>query len=300
MDPPHDLPHRHEKLKRWREFILSIHGSIREIAGRSFFAPLVSGEHVPLTPFRFFSFIFRVRETPFRQAISDGRRYSIKYRHSKTTIQRNQRLFTGLVETMGEVTHVAEDPAGRRFSIDLPEIRAGLSIGDSIAINGCCLTAIALSSAGADFEAGPETLVRTNLGELRVGHQVNLERALRADSRLGGHIVQGHIDGVGTVRSRQQNGEWETIWFEVGELTKSLVPKGSIAIDGVSLTVCDVTNDAISVMLIPHTLSVTTLGRRSLGDRVNIETDILGKYIAKMMEASLPGWLERGREAAST
>ncbi|MBY0587972.1 riboflavin synthase [bacterium] len=209
-------------------------------------------------------------------------------------------MFTGLVETMGEVTHVAEDPAGRRFSIDLSEIRGGLSIGDSIAINGCCLTAIALSSAGAEFEAGPETLVRTNLGELRVGHQVNLERALRADSRLGGHIVQGHIDGVGTVRSRQQNGEWETIWFEVGELTKSLVPKGSIAIDGVSLTVCDVTNDAISVMLIPHTLSVTTLGRRSLGDRVNIETDILGKYIAKMMEASLPGWLERGREAAST
>lgn len=189
---------------------------------------------------------------------------------------------------MGQVGSVQEDPAGRRLTIDLPAIRDGLAIGDSIAINGCCLTVVALGSASADFEAGPETLERTNLGRLKEGDRVNLERALRADGRLGGHIVQGHIDGTGKVLSRTRDGEWETVWFEVASLTRYLVPKGSIAIDGVSLTVCEVTDRAISVMLIPHTLSVTTLGLRTPGDTVNIETDVLGKYVAKLVEAYLP------------
>ena len=197
-------------------------------------------------------------------------------------------MFTGLVETMGRVGSVQEGSAGRRLTIDLPEIRDGLAVGDSVAINGCCLTVVALGSSSADFEAGPETLERTNLGRLRVGDRINLERALRADGRLGGHIVQGHVDGTGQVLSRTRDGEWETVWFEVDSLARYLVPKGSIAIDGVSLTVCEVTDRALSVMLIPHTLSVTTLGLRMPGDTVNIETDVLGKYVAKLVEAYMP------------
>jgi riboflavin synthase len=200
-----------------------------------------------------------------------------------------QRLFTGLVETMGQVGSVQEDSAGRKLTIELPEIRDGLTLGESVAINGCCLTVVALGSVSADFQAGPETLERTNLGRLKLGDRVNLERALRADGRLGGHIVQGHIDGTGTVLSRQRDGEWETVWFEVGSLARYLVPKGSIAIDGVSLTVCEVTDRSLSVMLIPHTLSVTTLGQRIPGDTVNFETDVLGKYVAKLVEGYLPG-----------
>lgn len=205
-------------------------------------------------------------------------------------------MFTGLVETMGRITGVASDPFGRRLSIDMPAIREGLAIGDSIAINGCCLTVVELSPTGADFQAGPETLQRTNLGRLVVGDRVNLERAMLADGRLGGHMVQGHVDGLGKVRSRQADGEWETVWFEVGPLTQQLVPKGSVAIDGVSLTVCEVTDDAISVMLIPHTQAVTTIGSRAVGDAVNIETDVLGKYVAKMMEAYLPKLVDRVTE----
>lgn len=208
-------------------------------------------------------------------------------------------MFTGLVETTGEVTSLRDDPAGRRLTIELVAIRDGLAIGDSIAINGCCLTVVALHDSCAEFEAGPETLDRTNLGRLGIGSAVNLERAMRPDARLGGHIVQGHVDGTGTILSRTRTGDWETVWFEVGPLASQLVPKGSITIDGVSLTVCDVTDHSLSVMLIPHTLSVTTLGRRTAGDIVNIETDILGKYVAKMMEAYLPKIVAASRPEVS-
>lgn len=169
------------------------------------------------------------------------------------------------------------------MTIDLGALREGMSIGESVAINGCCLTAVALGSSSADFEVGPETLERTNLGVLQVGDRVNLERSLPAGGRLGGHFVQGHVDGVAKIRSRQRDGDWEFLWFDCGELARQLVPKGSIAVDGVSLTVCEVSEGAFSVMLIPHTLLSTTLGERPIGSIVNIETDILGKYVYRML-----------------
>ena len=196
-------------------------------------------------------------------------------------------MFTGLVECVGSLQSVTDAESGRQLTIELPAIRDGLAIGDSIAINGCCLTVIELTSGNATFGAGPETLLRTNLGRLEQGSRVNLERALAAGARLGGHIVQGHIDGTAVIKSRKQDGEWEIVWFECGDLARTMVPKGSVAVDGVSLTVCDVTTDSFSVMLIPHTLAVTTLGEKVVGEMVNIETDILGKYVLKMVEQVL-------------
>jgi riboflavin synthase len=162
-------------------------------------------------------------------------------------------------------------------------------IGDSIALNGCCLTLIAADDRGWWFQAGFETLAKTNLGELRPGDPLNWERALPVDGRLGGHFVQGHVDGRGTVLSITTDGEWQTVWFQVPPaLAQTMIPKGSIAVDGVSLTLVDVGPDRFSVMLIPHTLSVTTLGSRRVGDTVNIETDVLGKYVQRMLAPYLP------------
>jgi riboflavin synthase len=195
-------------------------------------------------------------------------------------------MFTGLVEALGTVARIAEESQGARLAISAPFVDE-LVIGESVAINGCCLTVVS-KGPDADFQAGPETLRRTNLGELRAGDRVNLERALPANGRLGGHIVQGHVDGVGTVRSRKRDGEWETIWFTAGDLAAQMVSKGSVAVDGVSLTVVDVANDAFSVALIPHTLAATTIGSREVGATVNIETDILGKYVMRMLESWRP------------
>ena len=157
-------------------------------------------------------------------------------------------------------------------------------LGDSIAINGCCLTVVDLQDGTWSFQAGPETLAKTTLGRLQTGHRVNLERSLPANGRLGGHFVQGHVDGVGRVATIDSDGEWITMWFSVPTpLTRQMVSKGSVAVDGVSLTLVDVEPDRFSVALIPHTLEVTTLGRKQAGDGVNIETDIIGKYMEKML-----------------
>jgi riboflavin synthase len=197
-------------------------------------------------------------------------------------------MFTGLVEGMGTVAEAAPEGPGTRLVIAPPEgLAAGTAIGDSVALNGCCLTVVAARDGGWSFQAGPETLQRTNLGQLRAGDRVNLERALPADARLGGHFVQGHIDGCGAVDRIAREGEWVTIWFRVPvELTAQMVSKGSVAVDGVSLTVVDVEAERFSVALIPHTLEVTTLGLRREHDRVNIETDILAKYVQKMLGSS--------------
>lgn len=158
------------------------------------------------------------------------------------------------------------------------------SIGDSIALNGCCLTVVAIDNIRLSFQAGTETLSRTNLGQLAVGSLVNMERSLPVGGRLGGHFVQGHVDGCGIVDERLTEGEWVTMWFRVPEaLATQLVSKGSVAVDGVSLTVVDVERDRFSIALIPHTLEVTTLGIRQPGDQVNVETDILGKYVQKLL-----------------
>lgn len=196
-------------------------------------------------------------------------------------------MFTGLVEGQGKVAAIVSEGDAIRLDISLPdEIGSGLGIGDSVSINGCCLTVIELADGTAAFQAGTETLSKTNLGKLSDGHPVNLERSLPVDGRLGGHFVQGHVDGVGEVAEIDRDGEWVTMWFRVPvELAKFLVPKGSVAVDGISLTVVEVKDDRFSVALIPHTLEVTTLGIRDIGHPVNIETDILGKYVERLLAA---------------
>ncbi len=162
-------------------------------------------------------------------------------------------------------------------------------LGESVAINGCCLTVIGIDRGTWSFQAGAETLAKTTLDDLKNGSLVNLERALPANGRFGGHIVQGHVDGVATVSSIDRHGDWTDMTFALPrDLTDQIVPKGSIAVDGVSLTVVDVDHGSFSVALIPHTLQETNLGRRAVGDRVNIETDILGKYVARYLKATRP------------
>ncbi len=180
-----------------------------------------------------------------------------------------------------------------RLTIRIPaEFGSTGKLGESVCINGCCLTAVAFERQGEQwaFQAGSETLSKTNLGQLKPGDVVNLERALPADGRLGGHLVQGHVDGVGHVDRIERDGEWVTMWFRGPEpLVGQLVPKGSVAVDGVSLTVVDVERERFSVALVPHTLDVTTLGVRKPGDSVNLETDIIGKYIQKYLAAIQQG-----------
>lgn len=189
-------------------------------------------------------------------------------------------MFTGLVEALATVAEVREEPPGRRLVLREPRVAADAAVGDSIALNGCCLTVVAVEGEVLAFEAGPETLARTNLGELTPGRQVNVERSLRVGDRMGGHFVTGHVDAVGRLAERTDEGQWSTLWFEHPvELSRQMASKGSIAVDGVSLTLVDVVPGRFSVMLIPHTLAVTTLGKLAVGDRVNLETDLLAKYV---------------------
>jgi riboflavin synthase len=203
-------------------------------------------------------------------------------------------MFTGLVEGLARVERLEQEPAGIRISLVPPEsiltssaaADSPVCCGDSVAINGCCLTVISLDGGMWAFQAGEETLSKTNLGQMVPGDLVNIERSLPVNGRLGGHFVQGHVDGVGTVDQLDRDSEWVTMGFRVPpELAELMVPKGSVAVDGVSLTVVTVEKTRFTVALIPHTLTVTTLGQRSLGQTVNIETDILGKYIRKFMTA---------------
>ncbi len=197
-------------------------------------------------------------------------------------------MFTGLVQALATVAQVSPAGPGKRLSVEAPSLAKAAAIGDSIAVNGCCLTVVEIAGALLSFEAGPETLSRTNLGELAAGSQVNLEPSLRAGDQLGGHYVSGHIEAVGTVDARHDDAEWSTFWFRFPrELGRYVVSKGSAAVDGVSLTVVDVEPERFSVQLIPHTLAATTLGKRHAGDRVNLETDLLAKYVEKLL-AGIP------------
>lgn len=193
-------------------------------------------------------------------------------------------MFTGLVEALGTVTHVRVDGPGRTLTIAVPVLPAEAKLGDSVAVNGCCLTVVQRDDACFTFQAGPETLRLTNLGDLIDGSRVNLERPLRVGDRLGGHFVQGHVDAIGRIVERRREGEWESVWFSCpAELTRYLVRKGSIAVDGVSLTLVDVLADRFSVALIPHTLDMTTLGFKQAGDPVNLEVDCLAKHVEKLL-----------------
>ena len=191
-------------------------------------------------------------------------------------------MFTGIVEEIGRVTRIATRPGLTRLTIASHSVLDGTQIGDSIAINGACLTVVARESASFDVEATPETLRRTNLGDLAEEDGVHLERALAADGRIGGHFVQGHVEAVGAIAGRQAEGESVVVTFDApADLMRFVVPKGSIAVDGVSLTVVEALDDRFTVALIPHTLEHTLLGKKPLGARVNLEADILAKYAAK-------------------
>jgi riboflavin synthase len=195
-------------------------------------------------------------------------------------------VFTGLVEALGRLEHIAVENGGRRLTVAWPGLSAlePLELGESVAVSGCCLTVTAAAGETFQVQAGPETLDRTNLGSKSAGDRVNLERALKVGARLGGHFVQGHIDTTATLRDRRQEEEWEFFAFGIeASWTPLLVSKGSITVDGVSLTLVDVWPNAFSVMLIPHTLAMTTLGITRPGDRVNIEVDILAKHVQKLL-----------------
>ena len=191
-------------------------------------------------------------------------------------------MFTGLVETFGTVTSVRN--AGNGITLSLtPGGEFDVAIGDSVSVNGVCLT-VTRRNHDISFDVSPETLKSTNLGELQAGNKVNLERALRLSDRLGGHIVTGHVDGIGSISAKSKAGEYTFYSFECPfELLKYVVKKGSIAVDGISLTVVDLDRRSFSVAIIPHTFSATSLGGKGVGDRVNLEVDIIGKYIERLL-----------------
>lgn len=194
-------------------------------------------------------------------------------------------MFTGLVEALGTVGALKPLGAAANLEIVEPRLAGDLSIGDSVAVNGVCLTVVHKTAASFGFQVVPETLRCTNLGELTAGDRVNLERALAVGDRLGGHIVQGHVDGLARISRRELQQDGEMVWFEApAAVAAQMIPKGSVAIDGVSLTVVDVGTTIFSIALIPHTLQMTTLGFKQPGATVNIEVDLFGKYIWKYMQ----------------
>ena len=198
-------------------------------------------------------------------------------------------MFTGIVEETGTVRQISVTPDGARLTIEAVTALEGTRVGDSIAMNGACLTVVTRDDRTFAVEATLETLRRTNLGELGIGDRLHLERALAVGGRFGGHFMQGHVDGTGTIRDRQTVGDAVVQSFSAPpEIVRYLVPKGSISVDGVSLTVVNVGADWFDVWLIPHTLDVTLLTQKPVGATVNLEADILAKYVARAVEASLP------------
>ena len=193
-------------------------------------------------------------------------------------------LFTGLVEELGKVKKLELLKDSARLSIEADKVLIDAQVGDSIAVNGVCLTVTEINQGYFSVDIMHETLTKTNLHELKNFSKVNLERALQLNTRLGGHLVSGHVDGIGTIASINNIGIANV--FKISALpaiTSFLIPKGSIAIDGISLTLVDVGNDYLTISLIPHTFTYTTLGFKSIGATVNLETDIIGKYVAKFM-----------------
>jgi riboflavin synthase len=193
-------------------------------------------------------------------------------------------LFTGLILGLGEVSAINKKNGGAVLVLKSAEIAKDAELGDSISINGTCLTVVEIKGETLAFDLSDETLSSTNLGRLQVRDRINLEPSLRPDSRMGGHFVTGHIDGVGKILSRRSEGDMVKIVISVDErIAGYLVEKGSVAVDGISLTVVDVFRDSFSLVIIPHTAKLTTIGFKPAGDTVNIEVDILGKYVAKFL-----------------
>lgn len=193
-------------------------------------------------------------------------------------------MFTGIIIEMGEVVSFRRKVAGGDLDVKSSIISPSAEIGDSISLNGVCLTVREKKGPVLSFDISDETMRSTNLGELRKGDKVNLEPSLRPDGKIGGHFVTGHVDGVGTIKSKSLVGDAYRIFFSAPRHVSSLlVEKGSIAIDGISLTVVDVLDGEFSVVIIPHTARVTTIGLKKVGDTVNLEADIIGKYVAKFI-----------------
>jgi riboflavin synthase alpha subunit len=193
-------------------------------------------------------------------------------------------VFTGIVKERGRVLAIDGDGAGVRLRVAAPEAARAAGIGDSISISGVCLTVVAVDDGRLEFDAVAETLRRSSLGRLETGDAVNVEPALRAGEPLGGHYVQGHVDGVGRVRSVEPEGDGVRTSFDApAEILRYCVEKGSIAVEGVSLTLAAVDGDGFTVALVPHTLAETTLGQLGPGDEVNLEADVLAKYVERLL-----------------
>jgi len=212
-------------------------------------------------------------------------------------------MFTGIIEVIGTVQEFSRQGDGARVHIGAGPLAEGLRLGESIAVEGACLTVTALRGNGFAADLSVETLKRTTLGRLRAGARVNLERPLRLGDRLGGHLVTGHVDGVGQLAERVPQGDGEFIRIRFPrELGSLLVMKGSIAVDGISLTVAELSRDAFGVAIIPHTLEHTTLRDKRVGDPVNLEADLLGKHVARLLalRAGGPSGPEAGRFEATS
>ena len=194
-------------------------------------------------------------------------------------------MFTGIVEYRGSVTGVEKTAGGMRLSLETGPLD-GIELGDSISVNGVCLTAVDVEPERVAVEVVLETLDRSTLGSLEKGDQVNLELPMRADGRFGGHVVQGHVDGVGEVLAIEPEGDGKRMRLAVpGQLTRYMVEKGSITVDGVSLTIAALNGREMEIALIPHSLQLTTLGLRTVGEKVNLEVDVLAKYVESLLKA---------------
>ena len=196
-------------------------------------------------------------------------------------------MFTGIIQGVGKIEKISQNTKNRsafQMTVDLGKHAKGLKVGQSVALNGVCLSATKISKNKCDFEMIDETIKQTDLGNLVPGAKVNIERSLKVGDRMEGHFVLGHVDGVGIIKKIEKKPKEVKVWFEVPKkLVKFVVKKGSIAIDGISLTVVDVTKNNASVCLIPHTIKITNFQSKKVGDKINIETDILGKYILKQI-----------------
>lgn len=207
-------------------------------------------------------------------------------------------MFTGLIEELGRVKSLAKGAKSVRITIEAHTVLDDVNLGDSIAVNGTCLTAVAFGTDWFTADVMPETVERTVLAKLNIGDLVNLERTLKVGDRVGGHIVSGHVDGVGTILSKTPNDNAIVVKIAAGpEVMRYIVSKGSIAIDGISLTVADVETDCFTVSLIPHSAKETTLGIKDSGDSVNLEGDILGKYVEKMLGLSAENQVNRKKSS---
>jgi len=194
-------------------------------------------------------------------------------------------MFTGLIQSRGTIRAADDLNGGRTLTITEPALAPKLELGESIAVNGACLTVVSCGGDEFTFQVGPETLDKTVLGSLKPGDLVNLERALRAGDPIGGHFVTGHIDTTGTILEKHPEGDWLTVWFSIpATFSELLLPKGSVAVDGVSLTVVAVQPDRFSVMLIPFTRDHTSLGSKKPGDSVNLEFDMIAKHVRKLVQ----------------